>query len=191
MEAQPKPEMPDQAPEGGDLEVVTSQPSSSEHQAQPPEKDHLTMVSEDSPTTNGIAPLTVDSKLSPKEPHAKAGTNGRARPASRSSSVAAGSPRPSLTRQPSTLNEPAADGSKPRDYLLLAILSCFCPLWPINIVALTFSVMSRNSLQQGNIDGARRLGRNAMVLSIVSILGGVAIIAAAIAFNWGLILKSG
>uniref|UniRef100_A0A3B4G241 Uncharacterized protein n=1 Tax=Pundamilia nyererei TaxID=303518 RepID=A0A3B4G241_9CICH len=58
-------------------------------------------------------------------------------------------------------------------------------MWPINIVALTFSVMSRNSLQQGNVDGARRLGRNAMVLSVVSILGGIAIIAAAIVLNWG------
>lgn len=35
------------------------------------------------------------------------------------------------------------------------------------------------------MDGARRLGRNAMVLSVVSILGGIAIIAAAIALNWG------
>uniref|UniRef100_A0AAQ5X4I6 Proline-rich transmembrane protein 2 n=1 Tax=Amphiprion ocellaris TaxID=80972 RepID=A0AAQ5X4I6_AMPOC len=111
--------------------------------------------------------------------------NGRHRLGSRSGSVAAGSPRPSLTRQPSAITEAAVDGSKPRDYLILAILSCFCPLWPINIVALTFSVMSRNSLQQGNIDGARRLGRNAMVLSVVSILGGIAIIAAAIALNWG------
>ncbi|KAM9780414.1 proline-rich transmembrane protein 2 [Neosynchiropus ocellatus] len=183
--------MPDPAPEGGDLEVVTSQPSSSEHQAPPPEKDHLTVVIDDSTATNGVAPLTADSKLSPKQLHANASTNGRVRPASRSSSVAGGSPRPSLTRQPSTLNEGVADGSKPRDYLFLAILSCFCPLWPINIVALTFSVMSRNSLQQGNVDGARRLGRNAMVLSVVSILGGIAIIAAAIALNWGLILKSG
>lgn len=35
------------------------------------------------------------------------------------------------------------------------------------------------------MDGARRLGRNAMILSIVSILGGIAAIAAAIALNWG------
>ncbi|KAM9700193.1 proline-rich transmembrane protein 2-like, partial [Menidia menidia] len=108
---------------------------------------------------------------------------------SRSGSLAAGSPRPSLSRRPSAIPEPT-DGSKPPDYLLLAILSCFCPLVPVNIVALTFSVMSRNSLQQGNVDGARRLGRNALVLSVVSIVGGLAIIAAAIALNWGLILKS-
>jgi len=35
------------------------------------------------------------------------------------------------------------------------------------------------------VDGARRLGRNAMILSIVAILGGLAIIAAGIALNWG------
>uniref|UniRef100_A0A4W4E3I9 Uncharacterized protein n=1 Tax=Electrophorus electricus TaxID=8005 RepID=A0A4W4E3I9_ELEEL len=51
-------------------------------------------------------------------------------------------------------------------------------LWPINIVGLTFSVMSRYSLQQGNVDGARHLGRNAKVLSIVSLVGGVLIITA-------------
>ncbi|XP_075871485.1 trafficking regulator of GLUT4 1-like [Nelusetta ayraudi] len=84
----------------------------------------------------------------------------------------------------------APDGSKPRDFLALAILSCFCPLWPINVVALIFSVMSRNSLQQGDVDGAARLGRNALVLSVVSILGGGAIIAAACALNWGGILKT-
>lgn len=158
--------------------------------------DHLTVISDNMETSNGIAPVMVDSSptapsVSPKL-HAKPGghANGQPRLGSRSGSVAAGSPRPSLTRRPSAITEGAVDGSKPRDYLILAILSCFCPLWPINIVALTFSVMSRNSLQQGNIDGARRLGRNAMVLSVVSILGGIAIIAAAIALNWGLILKS-
>uniref|UniRef100_A0A3Q3FAF2 Proline-rich transmembrane protein 2 n=1 Tax=Labrus bergylta TaxID=56723 RepID=A0A3Q3FAF2_9LABR len=130
--------------------------------------------------------LTSMSSVSPKL-HAKPGghANGRSGLGSRSGSVVGGSPRPSLTRQPSAITEATVDGSKPRDYLILAILSCFCPLWPINIVALTFSVMSRNSLQQGNIDGARRLGRNAMLLSVVSILGGIVIITTAIAFNWG------
>lgn len=81
--------------------------------------------------------------LSPQQRPAKpAGhANGRPRAGSRSGSVVASSPRPSLTRQPSAIIEGPADGAKPRDYLLLAILSCFCPLWPINIVALTFSVM--------------------------------------------------
>lgn len=188
---------------------VTSQPTSSEQHAPPSAttqselpKDHLSVISEKMETSNGICPASADSSppassLSspPKPHHAKPGGhhhNGRSRLGSRSGSLgyAAGSPRPSLSRRPSALPEGPVDGSKPRDYLILAILSCFCPLWPINIVALTFSVMSRNSLQEGNIDGARRLGRNAMILSIVSLVGGVIIITAAIIFNWGLILKS-
>lgn len=40
------------------------------------------------------------------------------------------------------------------------------------------------------MDGARRLGRNAMILSIVSILGGIAAIATAVALNWGCKLTS-
>ncbi|XP_018545137.1 proline-rich transmembrane protein 2 [Lates calcarifer] len=190
--------------------TVTSQPAAAEPEApssttNTPEAkqteegksmEHLTVISDNMETSNGIGPVMVDSSptapsVSPKL-YSKPGghANGRPRLGSRSGSLAAGSPRPSLTRQPSAITEAAVDGSKPRDYLILAILSCFCPLWPINIVALTFSVMSRNSLQQGNVDGARRLGRNAMVLSVVSILGGIAIITAAIALNWGLILKS-
>uniref|UniRef100_A0A8D0L3W8 Trafficking regulator of GLUT4 (SLC2A4) 1/pseudo n=1 Tax=Sphenodon punctatus TaxID=8508 RepID=A0A8D0L3W8_SPHPU len=62
---------------------------------------------------------------------------------------------------------------RPTDYLVLAILSCFCPVWPVNIVALVFSIMSRSSRQQGDVDGARRLGRMAKLLSIVSIVLGV------------------
>uniref|UniRef100_A0A3B3UIH3 Proline-rich transmembrane protein 2-like n=1 Tax=Poecilia latipinna TaxID=48699 RepID=A0A3B3UIH3_9TELE len=156
--------------------------------------DHLTSPMATSPS--GAPETCMAARQQPEEPtmssvspkfHAKPGShiNGRPCLGSRSCSLAAGSPRPSLTRQPSAITEVTGDGSKPRDYLILAILSCFCPLVPINIVALTFSVMSRNSLQQGNVDGARRLGRNALVLSVVSILGGIAIIAAAVAFNWG------
>ncbi|XP_038151178.1 proline-rich transmembrane protein 2 isoform X6 [Cyprinodon tularosa] len=158
--------------------------------------DHLTVISESTETSNGVTPVRskaspVVSSVSPKF-HVKPGShlNGRPSLGSRSGSLAMGSPRPSLTRQPSAITEVTGNGSKPRDYLFFAILSCFCPLVPINIVALTFSLMSRNSLQQGNVDGARRLGRNALVLSVVSILGGIAIITAAIAFNWGRILKS-
>ncbi|XP_029914481.1 proline-rich transmembrane protein 2 [Myripristis murdjan] len=190
---------------------VTCQPTSAEQPAPPQTtdtdeathteegmaKDHLAVIDEKMETSNGVGPVSVEYSpptfsVSPKQQHAKPGgqPNGRPRLGSRAGSVAAGSPRPSLSRQPSAITEGAIDGSKPRDYLILAILSCFCPLWPINIVALTFSVMSRNSLQQGNIDGARRLGHNAMVLSVVSIVGGIAIITALIAFNWGLILKS-
>lgn len=40
-----------------------------------------------------------------------------------------------------TSNLPEA-GRSP-DYLPLAILSCFCPIWPVNILALVFSIMVR------------------------------------------------
>ncbi|XP_042298473.1 trafficking regulator of GLUT4 1 [Sceloporus undulatus] len=78
----------------------------------------------------------------------------------------------SLGRTSSSLHE----ASRPRDYLLLAIFSCFCPIWPVNILALVFSIMSRNSSQQGDMDGARRLGRVARFLSILSIVLGSVII---------------
>ncbi|KAI7803342.1 trafficking regulator of GLUT4 1 [Triplophysa rosa] len=161
-----------------------------------PPKDHLTVIDEKMETSNGICPAAIDSSPSasspPHQQHAKHGhSNGRARLSSRSGSISlAGSPRPSLTRQPSAATDVGLDGSKPKDYLIWAILACLCPVWPINIVGLTFSVMSRNSLQQGNVDGARRLGRNAKVLSIVSLVGGIIIIIVTVVINWGVILKT-
>ncbi|XP_041796701.1 trafficking regulator of GLUT4 1 [Chelmon rostratus] len=81
----------------------------------------------------------------------------------------------SLSRS-STGNATVQETPKPKDYLILVILSCFCPVWPVSIVALVYSIMSRNSLQVGDIDGARRLGRLARLLSIVSIVLGIVII---------------
>ncbi|XP_023414686.1 proline-rich transmembrane protein 2 isoform X1 [Loxodonta africana] len=57
-----------------------------------------------------------------------------------------GSPRGSLSRHPSSqLVGPGVEGGegsqKPRDYIILAILSCFCPMWPVNIVAFAYAVM--------------------------------------------------
>ncbi|KAG2464240.1 PRRT2 protein, partial [Polypterus senegalus] len=47
------------------------------------------------------------------------------------------------------------------------------------------SEQSRNSFQQGDVDGARRLGRVAKLLSIVALVGGVLIIAMSCIINWG------
>ncbi|XP_061606255.1 proline-rich transmembrane protein 2 isoform X2 [Phyllopteryx taeniolatus] len=189
-----------QCPAGGcdERAAATSQPSDGVRRGPPPASGTTEHLAVSGVTGNSAGPappsaLTADAPSGPAEGrHA----NGRPRSGSLSGSPrpSLNSPRPSLGRQPSAVTEGpegAAEQSKPPDFLMLAILSCFCPLWPINIVALTFSVMSRNSLQQGNVDGARRLGRNAMMLSVVSILGGVAIIAAAVALNRELILKSG
>ncbi|XP_078064067.1 proline-rich transmembrane protein 2-like [Mustelus asterias] len=90
------------------------------------------------------------------------------------------SPRTSLHHHPSLQTVDGADRQKPRDYIILAIISCFCPIWPVNIVAFVYSVMSRNSFQNGDVDGARRLGRVAKLLSVVAIVGGLVIIAACV-----------
>ncbi|XP_034394793.1 proline-rich transmembrane protein 2 isoform X2 [Cyclopterus lumpus] len=136
--------------------AVISQPTGgAKRQAPPPmadgpdDMDHLTVISDNMENSNGVGPVAADSSptvssMSPKfHAHPGGHANGRPGLGSRSGSLAAGSPRPSLTRRPSAMPEATGDGSKPRDYLILAILSCFCPLWPINIVALTFSVMVR------------------------------------------------
>ncbi|XP_060058432.1 trafficking regulator of GLUT4 1 isoform X1 [Erinaceus europaeus] len=77
----------------------------------------------------------------------------------------------------------AQDREAPKDYLILAIASCFCPVWPLNLIPLIFSIMSRSSVQQGDIDGARRLGRLARLLSITFIIMGIVIIVVAVTVN--------
>ncbi|MEQ2183364.1 hypothetical protein GOODEAATRI_031868 [Goodea atripinnis] len=48
----------------------------------------------------------------------------------------------SLSRS-STGNATVPETPRPKDYLILVILSCFCPIWPVSIVALVYSVMIR------------------------------------------------
>ncbi|KAJ7309114.1 hypothetical protein JRQ81_008453 [Phrynocephalus forsythii] len=97
----------------------------------------------------------------------------------------------SLGRASSTATTTANlhEAGRPRDYLLLAIFSCFCPIWPVNILALVFSILSRNSSQQGDTDGARRLGRVARYLSILSIVLG-SIILVIVSLNFAGLLTS-
>ncbi|CAD7667635.1 unnamed protein product [Nyctereutes procyonoides] len=78
----------------------------------------------------------------------------------------------------------AQDREVPKDYLILAIASCFCPVWPLNLIPLIFSIMSRSSVQQGDLDGARRLGRLARLLSITFIIMGIIIIIVAMTVNF-------
>ncbi|XP_006970881.1 transmembrane protein 233 [Peromyscus maniculatus bairdii] len=68
------------------------------------------------------------------------------------------------------------DMPAPKNYLWLTIVSCFCPAYPVNIVALVFSIMSQNSYNDGDYEGARRLGRNAKWVGIASIIIGLVII---------------
>lgn len=46
----------------------------------------------------------------------------------------------SLSRS-STGNAAVQETPKPKDYLILVIMSCFCPVWPVSIVALVYSIM--------------------------------------------------
>ncbi|XP_062965884.1 trafficking regulator of GLUT4 1 [Cynocephalus volans] len=78
----------------------------------------------------------------------------------------------------------AQDQEVPKDYLILAIATCFCPVWPLNLIPLIFSIMSRSSVQQGDLDGARRLGRLARLLSITFIVMGTVIIIVAVTVNF-------
>ncbi|KAK0136357.1 Transmembrane protein 233 [Merluccius polli] len=64
-----------------------------------------------------------------------------------------------------------------KSYLCLTIFTCFCPAYPINILALVFSIMSRNSYYIGAYDGSRRLGRAAFYLGIASIIISLVVIA--------------
>lgn len=50
----------------------------------------------------------------------------------------------SLSRS-STGNATVQETPKPKDYLILVILSCFCPVWPVSIVALVYSIMVSDS----------------------------------------------
>uniref|UniRef100_A0A8C0J9T7 Transmembrane protein 233 n=1 Tax=Chelonoidis abingdonii TaxID=106734 RepID=A0A8C0J9T7_CHEAB len=76
----------------------------------------------------------------------------------------------------SVQHEPPQAEPMPKNYLVLSIFSCFCPAYPINIVAFVFSIMALNSYTRGDIEGSRRLGRNALWVAVASIVIGLLII---------------
>ncbi|XP_057572225.1 trafficking regulator of GLUT4 1 isoform X2 [Hippopotamus amphibius kiboko] len=103
----------------------------------------------------------------------------------REASLPRSTSRASSRRASSTVTTSyAPDREVPKDYLILAIASCFCPVWPLNLIPLIFSIMSRSSVQQGDLDGARRLGRLARMLSITFITMGTVIIIVAVTVNF-------
>ncbi|KAG7253239.1 hypothetical protein CRUP_034445, partial [Coryphaenoides rupestris] len=54
---------------------------------------------------------------------------------------------------------------------------CFVDAYPINLLALILSIMSRNSYYSGDYSGSRRLGRYAFYVAVASIVIGLVIIA--------------
>ncbi|KAM4616464.1 transmembrane protein 233-like [Polymixia lowei] len=94
-----------------------------------------------------------------------------------------GTPQPDVNAKPSLdgsvdhLEDGEAREIPPlRNYLCLTMFTCFCPAWPINIVALVFSVLSQNSYAEEDYEGSKRLGRKALHMGIASVITGLAII---------------
>ncbi|KAM6897090.1 trafficking regulator of GLUT4 1-like [Xenentodon cancila] len=146
------------------------------------------VINENLKNSNGIHPAPAECtspviSSPPRRQHSISYPHhGKTRKGSRAGSInyTAFSPRPSISRHSSIATEPPLDRTKVKDYLLLSVLACFCPVWPINIVGFVYSIMSKNSLEQGNLDGAVRLGRVAKMLAMVSLVGGTVIIIACI-----------
>ncbi|XP_068994661.1 transmembrane protein 233 [Embiotoca jacksoni] len=89
--------------------------------------------------------------------------------------------KPSLDGGSDFMKSAEAQESPPmRNYLCLTMFTCFCPAWPINIVALVFSVLAQKSYYEQDYDGSQRLGRKALHLGIVSFVIGLVIITACI-----------
>ncbi|XP_056118192.1 trafficking regulator of GLUT4 (SLC2A4) 1b [Rhinichthys klamathensis goyatoka] len=80
--------------------------------------------------------------------------------------------RVSFSRAPS----PTPGEREPSSFMWVAVISCFCLAVPINLFALYFAHMSRSMIQAKDYDGGRRLGRLALLLSVVSIVVGLAIV---------------
>ncbi|XP_016353568.1 tumor suppressor candidate 5 homolog isoform X1 [Sinocyclocheilus anshuiensis] len=73
-------------------------------------------------------------------------------------------------------SSPTPGEREPCSFMWVAVISCFCPAVPINLFAFYFANMSRSMIQAKDYDGGRRLGRLALLLSIVSIVVGLAIV---------------
>ncbi|XP_048412401.1 transmembrane protein 233 isoform X2 [Stegostoma tigrinum] len=74
-------------------------------------------------------------------------------------------------------NNEAQQEEMSRKYIFLTIFSCFCPSYPINIVAFVFSMMALHSYNEGDIDGAKKLAHLATLVAIAAIIVGLLIIA--------------
>ncbi|XP_034563829.1 trafficking regulator of GLUT4 1 isoform X2 [Notolabrus celidotus] len=174
-------------PVGGE-QLIHSSPASTRPPRSKSKGELVIVINEKLKNSNGIHQTPAEStspviSSPPRRQHSISYPNhGKTRKGSRASSIGytAFSPRPSISRHSSIATNPPLDRTKVKDYLLLSVLACFCPVWPINIVGFVYSIMSKNSLEQGNLDGAVRLGRVAKMLSIISLVGGTVIIIACI-----------
>eukprot|EP00118_Oscarella_pearsei_P028730 m.2794 g.2794 ORF g.2794 m.2794 type:complete len:181 (+) comp8905_c0_seq1:89-631(+) len=69
----------------------------------------------------------------------------------------------------------------PRNYYVqshmwISIVTTICCLWPVGIIAIIFSSVSRSHFHAGDADGGRTFGRVALGINIFNILGGITVI---------------
>jgi len=62
-------------------------------------------------------------------------------------------------------------GEKPKTYILLAVLSIFCCM-PLGIAGLVFSTQVEKKYNEGDLTGSQIASRNALIFSIISLIGG-------------------
>lgn len=88
-------------------------------------------------------------------------------------------PQRTVTQQPVntvTLQAPAAPIPYPRDYLCWSIVSCLCCFWPLGLVAIIFSIKSRDEAASYQWDGAAYYGKIAFWLNVAAIMCGIFIV---------------
>lgn len=77
----------------------------------------------------------------PEADHNGHGMNVRSGSAGQLTAAAPLSPSKVSLSRSSTGNATVQESPQPRDYLILVIISCFFPVWPVSIVALVYSIM--------------------------------------------------
>ncbi|EGW12170.1 Tumor suppressor candidate 5-like [Cricetulus griseus] len=77
-----------------------------------------------------------------------------------------GSPSRASSRRASSVvtTSYAQDQEAPKDYLVLAIASCFCPVWPLNLIPLIFSIMDGDA---SNLDREPHLSEPLSLRAVV------------------------
>lgn len=98
--------------------------------------------------TSASFTLDVDGANSLEADHNGHGVGPRSGSVGQLSAAAPLSPSKASLSRSSTGNAAVPESPKPKDYLILVVMSCFCPVWPVSMVALVYSIMVSNSCPQ-------------------------------------------
>lgn len=85
--------------------------------------------------------VNMDGNKDPESDQNGHGVAVRSGSAGQLSAAAPLSPSKASLSRSSTGNAAVQETPKPKDYLIFVIMSCFCPVWPVSIVALVYSIM--------------------------------------------------